>query len=85
MYVTVIQGKGKIGFLECFEIKDKLKQIGARWHSSVKMWVLTTQDDIGTTMNRILRSMQGLEGFDILEAHSEAFGWYNRMQLLSGV
>ena len=33
----------------------------------------------------ILRSMQGLEGFDILEAHPEAFGWYNRMQLLSGV
>ena len=27
MYVTVIQGKGKIGFLECFEIKDKLKQL----------------------------------------------------------
>ncbi len=33
----------------------------------------------------ILRSMQGLEGFDILEDHSEGFGWYNRMQLISGI
>ena len=53
MYVTTIQGNGKIGFLECFEIKDKLKKIGAQWHSSVKMWVLTTQDDISTTMNNL--------------------------------
>ena len=33
----------------------------------------------------ILRSMQGLDGFDILEAHPDAFSWYNRMQLFSGV
>ena len=71
MYVTVIQGKGKIGFLECFEIKDKLKQIGARWHPSVKMWVLTTQDDIGTTMNRIGVDAMDYRIGDSIECYGE--------------
>ena len=33
----------------------------------------------------ILRSMQGLEGFDILESHPTAFPWYNRVQMFSGI
>ena len=53
MYVTVIQGKGKIGFLDCFEIKDKLKKLGSRWHPHEAMWVLTTSDDITTVMKKI--------------------------------
>ena len=51
MYVTVIQGKGKIGFLDCYEIKDKLKKLGA--NSDEAMWVLTTSDDISTVMKKI--------------------------------
>ena len=31
----------------------------------------------------ILRSMQGLNGFDIVESHSVIWPWYNRMQILS--
>ncbi len=31
----------------------------------------------------ILRSMQGLNGFDIVEKHETIWPWYNRMQLLS--
>ena len=53
MYFTAIQGKGKIGFLNAYEIKDKLKGIGGKWHSSVNMWVVTTQDDISSIMSRI--------------------------------
>ena len=33
----------------------------------------------------ILRSMQGLNGFDIVEGHSVVSGWYSRMQQHSGV
>ncbi len=33
----------------------------------------------------ILRSMQGLNGFDIVEGHQVVSGWYTRMQKLSGV
>jgi microsomal prostaglandin-E synthase 2 len=33
----------------------------------------------------ILRSMQGLNGFDIVESHSVVSGWYSRMQQHSGV
>ena len=33
----------------------------------------------------ILRSMQGLHGFDILENHKSVHPWYNRMQTLSGI
>ena len=71
MYVTVIQGKGKIGFLKCFEIKDKLKQIGAHWHSSVKMWVLTTEEDIDTTMNRIGVDSMDYRIGDTIEIYGE--------------
>ena len=53
MYVTVIQGDGRIGFLDSFEIKDELKRIGAKWHPSAHMWVLTTSEDIGAIMARI--------------------------------
>ena len=31
----------------------------------------------------ILRSMQGLNGFDIVESHGVIWPWYNRMQILS--
>ena len=31
----------------------------------------------------ILRSMQGLNGFDIVESHGVVWPWYNRMQILS--
>ena len=33
----------------------------------------------------ILRSMQGLNGFDIVEKHSVIWPWYNRMQVLSNI
>ena len=33
----------------------------------------------------ILRSMQGLNGFDIVESHQVVGGWYGRMQEHSGV
>lgn len=33
----------------------------------------------------ILRSMQGLEGFDILESHPTAYPWYSRVQMFSGI
>ena len=33
----------------------------------------------------ILRSMQGLNGFDIVEGHQVVSGWYVRMQMHSGV
>ena len=33
----------------------------------------------------ILRSMQGLNGFDIVESHNVVSGWYTRMQQHSGV
>jgi hypothetical protein len=33
----------------------------------------------------ILRSMQGLNGFDIVENHQVISGWYGRMQEHSGV
>ena len=33
----------------------------------------------------ILRSMQGLNGFDIVEGHHVVSGWYDRMQQHSGV
>lgn len=33
----------------------------------------------------ILRSMQGLHGFDILRGHNLVRPWYDRMQLLSGI
>ena len=33
----------------------------------------------------ILRSMQGLNGFDIVESHQVVSGWYGRMQQHSGV
>ena len=33
----------------------------------------------------ILRSMQGLNGFDIVESHQVVSGWYGRMQRHSGV
>jgi hypothetical protein len=33
----------------------------------------------------ILRSMQGLNGFDIVENHDVIWPWYSRMQLLSDV
>ena len=33
----------------------------------------------------ILRSMQGLNGFDIVEGHQVVSGWYDRMQKHSGV
>jgi hypothetical protein len=33
----------------------------------------------------ILRSMQGLNGFDIVEKHEIIWPWYSRMQLLSDV
>ena len=33
----------------------------------------------------ILRSMQGLNGFDIVEDHHVVSGWYARMQQNSGV
>ena len=33
----------------------------------------------------ILRSMQGLNGFDIVESHNVVSGWYRRMQKHSGV
>jgi len=33
----------------------------------------------------ILRSMQGLNGFDIVETHQTVSGWYSRMQENSGV
>ena len=33
----------------------------------------------------ILRSMQGLNGFDIVESHNVVSGWYARMQQHSGV
>ena len=33
----------------------------------------------------ILRSMQGLNGFDIVEGHQVVSGWYDRMQRHSGV
>tara|TARA_B100001250_G_scaffold193262_1_gene166151 strand:+ start:9619 stop:10365 length:747 start_codon:yes stop_codon:yes gene_type:complete len=33
----------------------------------------------------ILRSMQGLNGFDILENHKSVQPWYSRMQKLSGI
>lgn len=33
----------------------------------------------------ILRSMQGLNGFDIVESHHVVSGWYSRMQEHSGV
>ena len=33
----------------------------------------------------ILRSMQGLNGFDIVENHNVVSGWYRRMQKHSGV
>jgi hypothetical protein len=33
----------------------------------------------------ILRSMQGLNGFDIVESHRVVSGWYGRMQEHSGV
>ena len=33
----------------------------------------------------ILRSMQGLNGFDIVENHNIIWPWYNRMQVLSNI
>ena len=33
----------------------------------------------------ILRSMQGLNGFDIVEKHNVIWPWYNRMQVLSNI
>ncbi len=33
----------------------------------------------------ILRSMQGLNGFDIVESHETVWAWYNRLQMFSGV
>ena len=33
----------------------------------------------------ILRSMQGLNGFDIVENHESVWPWYGRMQQLSGI
>ena len=33
----------------------------------------------------ILRSMQGLNGFDIVESHQVVSGWYSRMRAHSGV
>ena len=33
----------------------------------------------------ILRSMQGLNGFDIVEKHTVIWPWYSRMQILSDV
>jgi len=33
----------------------------------------------------ILRSMQGLNGFDIVEKHDVVWPWYGRMQLLSDI
>ena len=33
----------------------------------------------------ILRSMQGLNGFDIVEKHNVVSGWYSRMREHSGV
>lgn len=33
----------------------------------------------------ILRSMQGLNGFDIVENHTNVWPWYNKMQELSGI
>ncbi len=33
----------------------------------------------------ILRSMQGLNGFDIVESHNVVWPWYNRMQVLSNI
>ena len=33
----------------------------------------------------ILRSMQGLNGFDIVESHGVIWPWYNRMQILSDI
>jgi hypothetical protein len=33
----------------------------------------------------ILRSMQGLNGFDIVENHNVIWPWYNRMQVLSNI
>tara|TARA_B100000900_G_C20550094_1_gene704367 strand:+ start:826 stop:1578 length:753 start_codon:yes stop_codon:yes gene_type:complete len=33
----------------------------------------------------ILRSMQGLHGFDIVEKHDVVWPWYNRMQILSNI
>ena len=70
MYITVIQGKGKIGFLECFEVKNKLKKLGARWHPSVSMWVLTTVNDIAFITNKL-----GIDAYDYRVGDStECFG-----------
>ena len=33
----------------------------------------------------ILRSMEGLYGFDIVESHSKVWPWYQRMKSSSGI